>query len=157
FLYADPSFFNVFTFPLVEGDPGALNEKTNIVLTVAAAKKYFGSADPLNKVLRINDDKDYRVAAVVADPPSNTQLQFDFIMLMARNFVLLVGLALLIAAPLTWLAASRWLGSFAYRIEVQPWVFLLAGTAGILLAFLTVSYHSLKVGSRNPSETLSTE
>lgn len=78
-------------------------------------------------------------------------------LLMASNFVLLVGLALLVATPLAWLAASRWLGSFAYRIDVQPWVFLLAGAAGILLAFLTVSYHSLKVGSRNPSETLKTE
>jgi putative ABC transport system permease protein len=79
FLYADASFLNIFTFPLVEGDLNALNETTNIILTAAAAKKYFGSADPLNKVLRINDEKDYRVAAVVADPPSNTQLQFDFI------------------------------------------------------------------------------
>ena len=67
------------------------------------------------------------------------------------------GLALLIATPLAWLAASRWLGSFAYRIDVQPWIFLLAGAAGVLLAFLTVSYHSLRVGSRNPSETLKTE
>jgi len=79
FLYADASFLNIFTFPLLEGDPAALNEKTNIILTASTARKYFGSADPLNKVLRINDGKDYRVAAVVADPPSNTQLQFDFI------------------------------------------------------------------------------
>jgi putative ABC transport system permease protein len=81
----------------------------------------------------------------------------DITLLMARNFILLVGLALLVATPLAWLAASRWLESFAYRIDVQPWVFLLAGAAGILLAFLTVSYHSLRVGQKNPSETLSTE
>jgi len=78
-------------------------------------------------------------------------------LLMAKNFVVLVVLALLIATPLAWLAASRWLGSFAYRVGVEPWVFLLAGAGGILLAFLTVSFHSLKVGSRNPSETLKTE
>ncbi|HMI62899.1 MAG TPA: FtsX-like permease family protein, partial [Puia sp.] len=78
-------------------------------------------------------------------------------LLMARNFILLVGLALLIATPIAWLVASRWLESFAYRISVQPWVFLLAGVAGILLAFFTVSFHALRVGSKNPSETLKTE
>lgn len=78
-------------------------------------------------------------------------------LLMAKNFIVLVGLALLIATPLAWLAASRWLESFAYRIQVQPWIFLAAGAAGIGLAFLTVSFHALKAGSRNPSETLKTE
>jgi len=78
-------------------------------------------------------------------------------LLMARNFILLVGLALLIATPLAWLAASRWLESFAYRVSVQPWVFLLAGAAGIVLAFFTVSFHALRVGSKNPSETLKSE
>ena len=78
-------------------------------------------------------------------------------LLMARNFILLVGLALLIAAPIAWFVSSRWLESFAYRISVQPWVFLLAGLAGILLAFFTVSFHALRVGSKNPSETLKTE
>ncbi|HEY4289386.1 MAG TPA: ABC transporter permease [Puia sp.] len=78
-------------------------------------------------------------------------------LLMARNFIGLVGLALLIATPIAWFAASRWLESFAYRISVQPWIFLLAGVAGILLAFFTVSFHALRVGSKNPSETLKTE
>jgi len=78
-LYADASLLNIFSCPVLEGDPAALGELTNIILTASAAKKYFGAADPLNKVLRINDVKDYRVAAVLADPPSNTQLQFDLI------------------------------------------------------------------------------
>jgi putative ABC transport system permease protein len=43
FLYADPSFLTVFTFPLLEGDPTALAQKENIILTASAAKKYFGS------------------------------------------------------------------------------------------------------------------
>jgi putative ABC transport system permease protein len=77
--------------------------------------------------------------------------------LMAKNFIVLVGLALLIATPMAWLVASRWLESFAYRISVQLWIFPLAGAAGILLAFLTVSFHALKAGRKNPSETLKTE
>ena len=82
FLYADSSFFRIFSFPLLEGDPDALNDRNNIVLTASAAQKYFGTADPIGKTLRIKDSKDYRVAAIVADPPGNSQLQFD----MAVNF-----------------------------------------------------------------------
>ena len=79
FLYADSSFFRIFTFPFLKGDPNALNGKENIVLTASTAKKYFGADDPIGKTLRIADTKDYRVAAIVADPPGNSQLQFDFV------------------------------------------------------------------------------
>jgi putative ABC transport system permease protein len=82
FLYADSSFFRIFTFPLLEGDPAALNNRDNIVLTASTAQKYFGTADPIGKILRVGDEKNYRVAAIVADPPGNSQLQFD----MAINF-----------------------------------------------------------------------
>lgn len=79
FLYADSSFFRIFSFPLVEGDPNALRSLDQIVVTATAAQKYFGTADPVGKILRIQDKKDYRVAAVVADPPGNSQLQFDMV------------------------------------------------------------------------------
>jgi putative ABC transport system permease protein len=78
FLYADSSFFKIFSFPLVKGDPTALYSKDNIILTAAAAQKYFGQTDPIGKTLRARD-KDYRVAAIVADPPGNSQLQFDLV------------------------------------------------------------------------------
>lgn len=79
FLYADSSFFRIFSFPILKGDPNALIAKDNIVLTATTAKKYFGQEDPIGKTLRIADSKDYRVAAIVADPPENSQLQFDFV------------------------------------------------------------------------------
>jgi putative ABC transport system permease protein len=79
FLYADSAFFRIFSFPLVKGDPAALNSNNNIVLTASAAQKYFGPEDPIGKILRVKDEKDYRVAAVVADPPANSQLQFDLV------------------------------------------------------------------------------
>ena len=79
FLYADSSFFRIFSFPLLTGDPNALRRLDNIVLTASAAQKYFGTADPIGQVLRIKDTKDYRVAAIVADPPGNSQLQFDMV------------------------------------------------------------------------------
>jgi putative ABC transport system permease protein len=78
-LYADSSFFKVFAFPLVSGDPNALNNKHNIVLTASTAQKYFGSADPIGKTLRVGSDAIYRIGAIVKDPPGNSQLQFDFV------------------------------------------------------------------------------
>jgi putative ABC transport system permease protein len=79
FLYADSSFFDIFTFPVLKGDPNPLKSKDNLVITESTAKKYFGSEDPIGKTLRIRDEKTYRVAAVIADPPGTSQLQFDFV------------------------------------------------------------------------------
>jgi putative ABC transport system permease protein len=79
FLYADASFFSIFSFPIVKGDPNPLQRKENIVLTETAAKKYFGTTDVIGKTLTVNDTKDYTVAAVAKDPPRNSQLKFDFV------------------------------------------------------------------------------
>ena len=77
-LYADSAFFRIFSFPLIKGDPSALYSNANIILTMSAAKKYFGTADPIGKSLQVRD-KDYRVAAIIADPPGNSQLQFNLV------------------------------------------------------------------------------
>jgi putative ABC transport system permease protein len=79
YLYADPSFLTIFSFPLLKGDPNALRSKTNIILTASAAQKYFGSTDVIGKTLRINDAKDYTVGAILRDPPRNSQIRFNLI------------------------------------------------------------------------------
>lgn len=79
FLYADSSFFSVFTFPLLKGDPNALRDPANLVLTVSAAKKYFGGTDIIGKTVRLNDSRDATVAAIVRDPPRNSQIQFGIV------------------------------------------------------------------------------
>lgn len=79
FLYADSAFFGMFSFPMVAGDAAtALNSPDKIVITTGMARKYFGSADPMGKVLRVGT-KDLMVTGVAAEPPSNSQVQFDFI------------------------------------------------------------------------------
>ena len=79
FLYADPSFFKVFSFNLIKGDAvTALDAPDKIVITQKAAKKYFGSQEALGKVLKISK-KNFTVSAVVDAVPSNSQIQFDFI------------------------------------------------------------------------------
>ena len=79
YLYADSSFLRIFSFPLLKGDPDALRSKTNVILTASAAQKYFGSTDIIGKTLRINDANDYTVAAILRDPPRNSQIQFNMI------------------------------------------------------------------------------
>lgn len=80
FLFADSNFFDFFTFPLKRGVPGhVLQRPHTIVITETAAKKYFGSADPIGKTLRFNDTAIFEVTGIAKDLPSNTDIRFDFV------------------------------------------------------------------------------
>ncbi len=77
--YADSSLFDVLTIPFVRGQAEtALVEPNTVVLTETMAQKYFGSEDPLDKVMSIRG-YDYRVTGVVVDPPAHTHFHYDFI------------------------------------------------------------------------------
>lgn len=79
FLYADTSFFKIFSFAFVEGNSaGALNRNDKIVLSQSAAKKYFGKEEALGKVLKVND-KNFSVSAITEDVPGNSQVQYDYV------------------------------------------------------------------------------
>lgn len=78
--YADPSFFEIFSFPFIKGTPlTALSEPSSIVITEGMAKKFFGSEDPLGKSLKLNNDFDVTVTGVIEDMPQNSQLFLDFL------------------------------------------------------------------------------
>ena len=80
FYFADSTFFNVFSFKLITGDPHkALSNPNSVILTQSTAKKYFGEEDPLNSVLQINNQINYIVTGVMEDIPGNSLLQFDFL------------------------------------------------------------------------------
>ncbi|MDX1531905.1 MAG: ABC transporter permease, partial [Rhodothermales bacterium] len=80
FFYADSTFFRVFTFPLRAGDAAtALAGAGRVVLTPAAARKYFGEADPMGQTLTLNDEVDLTVTGVLEPLPHASQLQFDFL------------------------------------------------------------------------------
>lgn len=83
FFWADDSVFDVFSFPLVEGDPEvALREPNSAVITESLAEKYFGDESAFGRVLRIDsgfDKRTYKVTGVMADPPGNSHLQFDLL------------------------------------------------------------------------------
>ena len=77
--------------------------------------------------------------------------------LLAKDFLKLVVIAIVIASPLAWWAMQKWLEDFEYRISIQWWVFVLAGAAAVLVAFLTVSFQSIKAALVNPVKSLRSE
>lgn len=81
FMFADSTFFNLFTFALLQGNSKeALSGANKVILTTSTAKKYFGTANPIGKVLKIGSDATpYEVTGLMADCPSNSQIKFDFL------------------------------------------------------------------------------
>ena len=74
------NFFDMFSWKFIKGNAAnAISDPSSIVLTQSAAKSFFGNKDPLNQILRIDNENNLRVSAIVADPPGNSSLQFDFI------------------------------------------------------------------------------
>jgi putative ABC transport system permease protein len=78
-------------------------------------------------------------------------------MLIAKNFLVMIGIAILIAIPLAWYAGNQWLQDFAFRIPVQGWIFIAASFATILIALITVGFHSVRSALMNPVKSLRTE
>jgi putative ABC transport system permease protein len=77
--------------------------------------------------------------------------------LLTRDFLRLVGLALVLALPLAWYGMHRWLQDFAYRTELDWWVFALAGAIALAIALLTVSFQSIRAALMNPVKSLRSE
>jgi putative ABC transport system permease protein len=73
---------------------------------------------------------------------------------LSRNFAMLIIIAFVIFTPLTYLMMGRWLENFAYRVEIQWWVFLLGGALAFGIALLTISYHIIRSARANPVEAL---
>lgn len=77
--------------------------------------------------------------------------------LLAKDFLKLVLLSVLLATPLAWYGMNQWLANFAYRIEIHWTVFLLVGAAAMTIAFLTVGFQSVKAALVNPVRSLRSE
>ena len=76
FFFADSTFFEVFSFGLVAGDPAtALDGPNEIVVTESIARAYFGGANPIGETLRVEGETDYTITGVMKDPPSASQMR----------------------------------------------------------------------------------
>ena len=79
------------------------------------------------------------------------------LVLVAKEFLLLIGLSFLLAAPFTWWVMHVWLRDFAYRAPVAAWIFVLAGGVTALIALVTVSSRAMRAALANPVEALRSE
>ena len=78
----------------------------------------------------------------------------NIMVMMSKDFLRLVLMGMILAGPLAYYAMNRWLQEFAYNVGFTWMVFLYATVAGALIAFATVSYHSLKAATSNPVDSL---
>lgn len=83
-IYADEHFFDVFSFPLMQGEEkSALNEPFSLVITEKMARKYFGNEEPVGKTLNVhinNKSYDVKITGITKNPPENSHIRFDFIL-----------------------------------------------------------------------------
>ncbi|NEU08555.1 FtsX-like permease family protein [Flavihumibacter sp. R14] len=77
--------------------------------------------------------------------------------LLSKDFLKLVVISFVLAAPVAWWAMDNWLQDYSYRVQIQWWVFVLAGMLSILIAVITVSYQAIKAATANPVKSLRSE
>ena len=77
--------------------------------------------------------------------------------LLSKEFVKLILLASLIAFPIAWWALDKWLADFAYRVNMEWWVYAISGSLALIIALLTVSFQAIKAAITNPVKSLRTE
>jgi ABC-type antimicrobial peptide transport system permease subunit len=82
---------------------------------------------------------------------------FGIVRLLSADFTRMVLIAIVIALPVSYFIARKWLEGFAYRIDLQWWFFIAAGAAAMLIAWLTIGLQTIKAASINPAETLKNE
>jgi len=77
--------------------------------------------------------------------------------LLSKDFIQLVAISFVVAFPVAWWAMTKWLQSFAYRINISWWLFVIAGLAAMIVAFFTISFQTVKAAMTNPVKNLRTE
>ena len=80
FAFTDSTFWEIFDFELLEGDPkSALTGPFSVVITEETARRYFGDEDPMGKFLKVEDRNNFQVTGILKDIPHNSHIQFDFL------------------------------------------------------------------------------
>jgi putative ABC transport system permease protein len=81
----------------------------------------------------------------------------NIVLMLSRDFLKYVLIAVIIAWPLSWIAIHKWLQDYAYRVNISWWVFVMAGILAMLIALITVSFQAIKAALANPVKSLRTE
>jgi len=81
----------------------------------------------------------------------------NIVLLLSKDFVKLVLIAILFAAPAAWFILNNWLQNFAYRTVLSWWIFGLAGISAVIVALATISFQAIKAAASNPVKSLRSE
>jgi putative ABC transport system permease protein len=91
-MFADPSFFSVFDFHLIKGNPAKpFTDDNSVVITEKSAKKFFGDQEPVGKVIVADNKKNFTVSGVIADFPKNSSMNYDMIMPMSLHLKMMLA------------------------------------------------------------------
>jgi putative ABC transport system permease protein len=81
----------------------------------------------------------------------------NIVRMLSKDFILLVLIAIAVAVPISWWAMHKWLQGFAYRQNIEWWIVAVAGLGALLIAFVTISFQSIKAALTNPVKSLRSE
>jgi putative ABC transport system permease protein len=81
----------------------------------------------------------------------------NIVRLLTQNFLILITISFLFAAPIAWYLMKIWLQDYAYRVEITWDIFVIAGTLSIVIALATVSYQAIRAAITSPVKNLRTE
>jgi ABC-type antimicrobial peptide transport system permease subunit len=81
----------------------------------------------------------------------------QIVTLLTKDFMKLVVISTVISSPVAYYVINQWLSGFAYRIDIEWWVFLIAGTIAVVIALFTVSFQAVKTALMNPVKSLRSE
>ncbi|TWJ04889.1 putative ABC transport system permease protein [Mucilaginibacter frigoritolerans] len=81
----------------------------------------------------------------------------SIVLLISKDFLLMVFIAMIIASPVAWFMSNKWLQDFAYRIHINAWIFIVAGLASLVIAAVTISIQAIKAALANPVNSLKSE
>jgi ABC-type antimicrobial peptide transport system permease subunit len=81
----------------------------------------------------------------------------NIVYLFSKEFVVLIGIAFAISAPIAWYFVNEWAQQYVFRIPISGWIFVLGGGMALLIALMTVSFQAIRSAAANPIKSLKTE
>jgi putative ABC transport system permease protein len=137
----------------VEGfykEEGKLSQLYKILASIAIFLSCLGLYG-LASFMAVQRIKEVGVRKVLGASVSN------IVYLFSKEFIILIGIAFVIASPIAWYFMHRWLQDFVFRINISWWIFIVGGVASVMIALATVSFQAIKAAMANPVKSLRTE
>ncbi len=127
------------------------DEQMGFVVTIMAALAILISCMGLFGLAAITTEKKTKEIGIRKALGATEQ---QITLLLSRNFAWLILISFVIVSPITWWMLSRWLEGFAFRIDINPLMFVLGGTVALAIAMATISYHTIRSARANPVKAL---